>query len=139
MHTDFRFFFVLWSTQRRLSTNTASSIGYPLLKLEQRRVLKAFVEGRAIFVSLPTGYGKSLGYALLPTVFDLKHRQKERTSIVMIVSPSIALMKDQASMFTEKGISAGYASDKESTDKETRRKVLHESTSWFSSVLKHYS
>ena len=40
--------------------NAASSIGYPMLKLEQKSVLKAFVEGRDVFVCLPTGYGKSL-------------------------------------------------------------------------------
>ena len=72
--------------------DAASSIGYPALKLEQRRVLKAFVEGKDVFVSLPTGYGKSLCYALL--AFDVKNKLKERTSIVMIVSPLVALMKD---------------------------------------------
>ena len=33
-------------------------------------------------------------------------------------------MKDQSIAFTEKGISAGFVSDKESTGKETRRKIL---------------
>ena len=42
----------------------------------------------------------------------------------MIVSPLIALMKDQSSSFTEKGIVSGYVSDKESTDKETKRKIV---------------
>ena len=58
----------------KMIDDAASSSGYPTLKPEQKRVLKAFVEGRDIFVSLPTGYGKSLCYALLPTVFDLKRR-----------------------------------------------------------------
>ena len=30
----------------------------------------AFVSGRDVFVSLPTGYGKSIHYASLPFVFD---------------------------------------------------------------------
>ena len=89
--------------------DAASSIGYPALKLEQRRVLKAFVEGKDVFVSLPTGYGKSLCYALLPFVFDVKNKLKERTSIVMIVSPLVALMKDQAKVFTERFLKV-YAS-----------------------------
>lgn len=49
-------------------------------------------------------------------LFDVKNKLKEKTSIVMIVSPLVALMKDQDKVFTEKQISAGYISDKESTD-----------------------
>ena len=57
----------------------------------------------------------------------------------MIVSLLVALRKDQASAFAEKGISAGYISDKESTDKKREGTFCMGSTSWFSSVLKHYS
>ena len=32
--------------------------------------MKCFVGGRDTFVSLPTGYGKSLIYGILPYVFD---------------------------------------------------------------------
>ena len=35
-------------------------------KDEQLNALCAFVRGRDVFVSLPTGYGKSLCYLLLP-------------------------------------------------------------------------
>ena len=90
-------------------------------------------------MSLPTGYGKSLCYVLLRSVFDLKHELKEKTSIVMIASLLVALRKDQASAFAEKGISAGYISDKESTDKKCEGTFRMGSTSWFSSVLKRYS
>lgn len=38
----------------------------------------------------------------------------------MVASMLIALMKS----FTRKGITAGYVSDKETTDRETRRKIL---------------
>ena len=77
-----------------------------------------------MFVSLPTGHGKTLCYALLPAVFDLKMNLAEKTSIVMIVSPLVALMKDQTSSLTARGISAAYVSDKYATTKETRLKVL---------------
>lgn len=102
----------------------ATSLGYTRLKNEQKGALHAFVSGKDVFVSLPTGYGKSLCYALLPSVFDAKRGLVEKTSIVMVVSPLIALMKDQSALFTRKGISAGYVSDRESTDRETRRKIL---------------
>ena len=47
-----------------------ASVGYDQLKDEQVKVLCTFVEGRDVFVSLPTGFGKSLCYMLLPLVFD---------------------------------------------------------------------
>ena len=36
------------------------AIGYDQLKDEQVNILCTFVEGRDVFVSLPTGFGKSL-------------------------------------------------------------------------------
>ena len=36
----------------------------------QRRAIHDFVSGRDVIVSLPTGYGKSFCYALLPAGFD---------------------------------------------------------------------
>ena len=105
-------------------SDVAASLGYTCLKEEQKMVLRAFVTGNDVFVALPTGYGKSLCYALLPLVFDRMRGLVEKTSIVMIVSPLIALVKDQSVSFTRKGISAGYVSDKETTDRETRKKIL---------------
>ena len=84
----------------------AKSLGYANLKPEQKSVLKAFVGGSDIFVALPTGYGKSLCYALLPLIFDMRRGLVKRTSICMMVSPLIALMKDQSTSFTAKGISS---------------------------------
>ena len=104
--------------------DAAASLGYTRLKVEQKKALQAFVGGKAVFVSPPTGYEKSLCYALLSSIFDMKRGLVEKTSIAMVVSPLIALMKDQSLSFTHKGITAGYVSDKESTDRETRRKIL---------------
>ena len=100
----------------RIVVEAAASFGYSCLKDEQEKALKAFAGGNDVFVSLPTGYGKSLCYALLTSIFDKKRRLTEKESIAMIVSPLIALMKDQSSSFTEKGIVSGYVSDKESTN-----------------------
>ena len=50
----------------------ATSLGYTRLMYEQKKALHAFVSGKDVFISLPTGYGKSLCYALLPSVFDAK-------------------------------------------------------------------
>ena len=86
----------------------AASLRYSSLKEEQKKAIKAFVGGNDVFISLPTGYGKFLCYALLPSIFDMKRRLTETTSVAMVVSSLIALMKDQSSSFTEKGIVAEY-------------------------------
>ena len=62
----------------------ATSLGF---KGQTKKALHAFVSGKDVFVSLPMGYGKTLCYALLPSVFDDKRGLK--TSIVMVVSPLI--------------------------------------------------
>ena len=41
-----------------------------ILKDKQIEAISSFVQGHDTFVSLPTGYGKSMIYALLPSVFD---------------------------------------------------------------------
>ena len=97
---------------RTIIDEVAASLGYTSLKEEQKKALFSFVTGRDMFVSLPTGYGKSLCYALLPFIFDVKRGLVEKKSVVMVVSPLIALMKDQSSSFSCSGITAGYVSDK---------------------------
>ena len=52
-----------------------------------------FVDGRDVFVMLPTGSGKSLCYTALPSVFDILRGKDGH--IVIVVSPLVALMKDQ--------------------------------------------
>ena len=73
-------------------------LGYGELTAEQRRAILAFVGGRDVFVSLPTGSGKSLCFALLPLVFDLLNEKEG--SIVIVVSPLLALMQDQVHRFS---------------------------------------
>ena len=51
----------------------AAQLGYDTVKPEQREVVNAFMRGNDVFASLPTGYGMSLCFAILPLVFDLVH------------------------------------------------------------------
>ena len=61
-----------------------------------------------VFVCLPTGYCKSLCYALLPIVFDYLLGRKQGTSIVVCTFPLTALMMEQKYKFITRGISAKF-------------------------------
>ena len=102
----------------------ATSLGYSKLKPEQEQAITYFACGNDVFVALPTEYGKSLCFALLPQVFDLL-RGVENQSIAMIVSPLVALMREQVASFSSRGISAACLSDMgdRETNKEMRRAI----------------
>ena len=79
-----------------VAEDAARLLGYRQMKPQQHRVVESFLNGHDVFGVLPTGFGKSLCYACLPIVFDkLQHKPHAGPSIVLIVSPLIAIMKDQ--------------------------------------------
>ena len=53
----------------KVALKAANLAGYKALHKEQKEAIVYFVSGRDVFVSLPTGYGKSLCFALLPAIF----------------------------------------------------------------------
>ena len=65
----------------------------------QRRVIDAILAGQDVVVIMPTGGGKSLCYQLPAMMLD---------GITVVVSPLIALMKDQVDSLVEKGIPATF-------------------------------
>ena len=70
---------------RVLVGRAAASLGYLELKPEQEEAVASFVRGADVFVSLPTGYGKSLCFGLLPRVFDLLRGVENRSIAVVVV------------------------------------------------------
>uniref|UniRef100_A0A1X7VKG1 Helicase ATP-binding domain-containing protein n=1 Tax=Amphimedon queenslandica TaxID=400682 RepID=A0A1X7VKG1_AMPQE len=92
-----------------------------VLKDKQVEAIYSFMNGCDVFVALPTGYGKSLIYAFLPSVFDLYKGQEG--SIVICISPLVSLMMDQKSKFTHQGIKAVFVGE-EQTDEDAIRSVL---------------
>ena len=80
-----------------------STIGLASLKAKQREAILKFVGGQDVFISLPTGYGKSLCYTLHPLVFVYLHGI-DRGSIVVCVSPLTSLMMEQSEKFTTQGV-----------------------------------
>ena len=75
------------------------------LKPEQKEVLMEFVCGNDVFVCLPTGYGKSLCYMLLPVVHDLL-RGHHNSSLILVISPLRSLMMDQVNACSKLGLNA---------------------------------
>lgn len=51
-------------------SSAAHLLGFSSLYLEQRKAITAFVQGCDVFVSLPTGFGKTLCFGVLPWTFD---------------------------------------------------------------------
>ena len=82
---------------RAAISEAIKKLGYSELHHQQELVLEQFVEGRDAFVSLPTGSGKLLCYFILPRVYDILKgvTSTESQSVAVVVSPLIALMKDQ--------------------------------------------
>ena len=55
---------------RRIFLSVIQNMGYDRPTDDQREAVETFVIGKDVFVSLPTGSGKSLCYACLPHVFN---------------------------------------------------------------------
>ena len=84
--------------------SAAVRLGFSELRPKQLQAVRSFVEGHDVFISLPTGSGKSLCYWVLPWTFDvLKKRDR---STVLVVSPLDALMKDQERSLQSRGVKA---------------------------------
>lgn len=91
------------------------------LKTLQKECIQSVLEHKDVFGMLPTGYGKSLIYTVLPDLFFI-HQQlsivsnitpvlERDTSIIIVISPLVSLMKDQEIAFNTMGIDCAYLGD----------------------------
>ena len=58
------------SQLRLIAVESARRLGYATLKDKQLEAIVTFALGNDCFIALPTGYGKSAIYGVLPFVFD---------------------------------------------------------------------
>ena len=73
-------------------------------KPKQIQCFEYLLEGHDVIAILPTGYGKSLMFHLLPWVLPVKTRGEN--NIVLVVCPLSSIIKDQISVLNERGIRA---------------------------------
>lgn len=73
--------------------------GYDTFRAQQQQIIETVLGGNDCLVIMPTGGGKSICFQLPALLFD---------GITLVISPLIALMKDQVDGLTANGISAAF-------------------------------
>ena len=82
---------------------------YRVKQVSERSYPANFIEKTDELINLPMGFGKSLMYQALPLFCDTVRRTTGH--IVVVVSPLVNLMKDQATKVANIGIPAVTLSD----------------------------
>ena len=91
-------------------------IAHDCLKDDQRKAILKVLEGNHCFISLPTGYGKSLIFQVLPFAIEYYRRYEDIPQIsfnkcsliVLVISPLFPLMEEQCKALHEKSVTAAY-------------------------------
>lgn len=92
--------------------------GFPAFRPLQQEIIRDTLAGRDVFALLPTGGGKSLCFQL-PALL--------RAGLTVVVSPLIALMKDQVDQLQANGIAATFLNSTLQADEaRARLRGLHE-------------
>jgi ATP-dependent DNA helicase RecQ len=89
----------------------ASVFGFSAFRPGQEDVLAATLQGKDVLAVMPTGSGKSLCFQLPPIV---------RERLTLVVSPLIALMRDQVAQLRELGVEAASLNSSSDTDERRR-------------------
>src|SRR6478672_13917766 len=92
-----------------------SVFGFPAFREGQEAVVSRLLAGQSVLAIFPTGGGKSLCYQLPALLLD---------GVTLVVSPLIALMKDQIDFLVSRGVAAARLDS--SVGMEEGRRVYRE-------------
>ncbi|MCP5560506.1 MAG: DNA helicase RecQ [Verrucomicrobiaceae bacterium] len=94
------------------------TFGYDTFRPLQREIMDATLAGKDVVAILPTGAGKSLCFQL-PAL--------ARDGVTLVISPLIALMKDQVDALTASGVAATFLNSSiQGSEAQRRRAGLEE-------------
>ncbi len=91
-----------------------TTFGYQLFRPGQQEIINRLLAGQDCLAVMPTGGGKSLCYQIPALIMD---------RITLVVSPLIALMKDQVDQLTACGVMAAYLNCTQT--REQQREVMN--------------
>ena len=93
-----------------------------MLKSGQEAAIRDVYDGSDVFVWLPTGYGKSICYQVLPYLFDSKLGRVDASPVdqcvVLVISPLISLIVDQVTALQLQGVGAAILSGNAGVNKK---------------------
>src|SRR4051812_26626374 len=83
--------------------------GYDSFRMNQEAVVDAVLQKRDCVVLMPTGGGKSICYQLPALMLD---------GVTVVISPLIALMKDQVDALRANGIEAAFLNSSQTASEQ---------------------